>query len=282
MSSNPNRKEPFGTYALSGTNKALVQLSQNLGKSWLSLKLGLVLRKMVLQNRREVIDGEALGIKARFYPLSDLGDRHLLFLPNFFNRVEFELLAQTLRPNDVFVDVGANVGMFSLWAAKYIKAKEHIFSLEPNPVIFERLSFNLDLNDQNGTIVPLNVGVADRETFLDLHIDPRNAGGSSVMRTQAPPNFSTTKIHCRPLLSILQEQGVKKIDVLKIDIEGAEALALNPFFATAPRELFPKLVIIETDQQIDFKGLGYFLVKRTKRHNSIYKLKDGGPVWPHP
>ncbi|CAN5727868.1 FkbM family methyltransferase [soil metagenome] len=273
MHPNPNKYEPFGTYALTGVNKALLDLAQGLGEGWLAHRMGLVLRKMVLQNRRQVIDGESLGLKARFYPLSDLGDRHLLFLPGSFNRDEFRLMAQTLRPDDVFVDIGANVGMFSLWAAKKIKAKNHIFSLEPNPVTFERLLFNMRLNDQAGVIVPLQVGVADRESYFDLHVDPRNAGGSSIMDTHVPHNFPSAKIFCRPLLSILQEQGVTKIDLLKIDIEGAEEMALNPFFQNAPRSLFPKRVFIESESAIDFPGLGYTFLRRTTSHNSVYELR---------
>lgn len=132
----------------------------------------------------------------------------------------------------------------------------------------------MNLNDQAGVIVPLQVGVADRETYFDLHVDPRNTGGSSIMDSHVPHNFPSTKILCRPLLSILQEQGVKKIDMLKIDIEGAEALALNPFFLDAPRSLFPQVVFIESEAAIDFQGLGYAFLRRTISHNSINKLKE--------
>lgn len=272
MPTPPEKQKPYGTYALTGYEKALFKVAQGLGNSWLEKRLGLVLRKLVLRNRKKIVDAEVFGLKARFFPLDDLGDRHLLFLPGSFNPEEFRLLAQTLQPDDVFVDIGANVGMFSLWAAKYIEAKQHILALEPNPVAYERLSFNLSLNDQRGIVLPLNVGVADRDATFDLYIDPRNLGGSSILHP--PTKFPAQKIHCRPLLAILQEHGYSKIDALKIDIEGAEALALNPFFESAPRSLFPRLVIIETDDNIDFKGLGYTLKGRTKGHNSIYILEN--------
>jgi FkbM family methyltransferase len=267
----PEKQAPYGTYALTGYEKVLFNVAQGLGKSWLDKRIGLVLRKLVLKNRKKIIDAEVFGFRARFFPLDDLGDRHLLFLPGFFNDVEFTLLSQILQPDDVFVDIGANVGMFSLWASKFITAQGHILALEPNPVAYDRLRFNLSLNDPHGAVLPLHIGVADRESSFDLYVDPTNLGSASILSHSS--GLPVQKIHCRPLLTILRENGFTRIDALKIDIEGAEALALNPFFQHAPRSLYPRVVIIETDDNIDFRGFGYTFRERTKANNSIYTLE---------
>ena len=82
---------------------------------------------------------------------------------------------------------------------------------------------------------------------------------------------------CRPLISVLREAGISSIDVLKIDVEGAEDVVLVPFFRDAPRELLPELVLIEDTRgfwQTDVFALleqhGYTVVARN-RQNVAYR-----------
>ncbi len=271
MSTFNSRQEPFGTFALHGYKKSLLNLAQSLNRNWLNFKFGLVLRKMVLQNKVKVVDAEALGIKARFYPLDNLGDRYMLFLPNFYEYIEFDLLAKTLKPSDVFVDIGANMGIYSIWASRFISESGRVLALEPNPICYERLNYNVSLNPHASKVTALQVGVADRATSFELSLDPTNLGGATIMENK---NQYKVTIQCQPLLAILEEQGIKHIDALKIDIEGAEAVALNQFFKDAPRSLYPRMILIETTDNIDFDGLGYTFIERTKTHNSIFKLRN--------
>ncbi|MDQ3393033.1 MAG: hypothetical protein M3512_02780 [Bacteroidota bacterium] len=75
--------DPFGTYALKGYKKLFFDIAQTFDRSWLNFRLAMILRKLVLQNKLQIVDAEILGMKARFYPLQNLGDRFILFLPNF-------------------------------------------------------------------------------------------------------------------------------------------------------------------------------------------------------
>ncbi|MDD4150776.1 MAG: FkbM family methyltransferase [Bacteroidales bacterium] len=72
---------------------------------------------------------------------------------------------------------------------------------------------------------------------------------------------------------MIREQNIQQIDLLKIDIENAEPLALNPFFEKAPRKLFPKMIFIESDSDINFADIGYKLIAKTRSNNSIYRLE---------
>jgi hypothetical protein len=78
-------------------------------------------------------------------------------------------------------------------------------------------------------------------------------------------------------MAILNEAGIASIDALKIDIEGAEDLALAPFLREAANELLPRLVLIEDrpDWTIDLYALlgqrGYAQWARS-RHNIIFRL----------
>lgn len=270
MSNHNPVQKPFGTYALKGYKKTFLNIAQKLDRSWLNFRLAMIMRKLVIQNKIQIIDAEIMGIKGRFYPLQNLGDRFILFLPQYFDYVEFELLAKYLKHDDVFLDIGANTGMYSLWALKFIKAKGNILSIEPNPKTFECLSYNIGLNDKKGVVVPLNIGVADKETSFQLYVDPNNLGGATIF--DAPAHYQKVEIRCQDLKTILDSQQIKKVDAIKIDIEGAEALALNKFFEDAPKSLYPKLIIIESVENIDFLSLGYKFEGKLKSHNSIFKF----------
>ena len=265
-----NTVEPFGTYKLKGYKKSFYNLAQKLDKTYLSFRFGLVLRKLVIQNKLQIVDADPLGIKGRFYPLDNLGDRYVLFLPNFFERPEFDLIRKTLKPNNTFVDIGANTGFYSLMAAKTM-GEGKIISFEPNPNMYKRFTTNIAFNNYTDKITALPFGVADKDSEFGLSLNPTNLGGASIVNKEAG---ETITVKCRPLLDVLNEQNITSIDALKIDIEGAEHLALNPFFKNAPISLYPKLIIIETYDKIPLLDLGYKLMYTTKSGNGIFQLEN--------
>ena len=262
---------PFGYYKFKGYKKTLFNVAQSLPKNKLLFKFSLVLRKLALQNKVRIVDAEILGIKARFYPLDNVGDRFALFIPKYYEADEFELMASTLKKDSTFIDIGANTGVYSLMAAKNISKDGNIVAFEPNPVMAQRVELNAEFSGAKDKIKVLEIGVANEEKEFSLGLQDANLGGASIVKEF---DQGSIKVKCRPLLSVVEELDIKKIDLLKIDIEEAEPLAMNPFFENAPRELFPKMVFIESDKNIPFKELGYRFVKRTRAHNSIYELID--------
>lgn len=262
-----SKTEPFGHYSLKGYRKLFLDFAQGLSASYLSQRLCFAIRKMVLLNILRVIDAEALGIKARFYPLDNLSDRQFLFLPKTFEAKEFEFLKVKLKPDSIFIDVGANSGFYSLMASQVIDDRGKIIAFEPNPVMIARFQMNAQLNGKDMIIEIIPVGLADKETEFDLALDPTNLGGSTIAKTD---RIHKVKIKCIPLFDALVNI-VNRIDILKIDIEGADALVMNAFFKSAPVSLYPKFVIVETDESLDMKSLGYKAIVKL-RSNTIYQL----------
>jgi FkbM family methyltransferase len=109
----------------------------------------------------------------------------------------------------------------------------------------ERIRENVELlNNKNIKsseyihVVNFAVGKNKKDVFLD----------TSLGFGQASINESTNKgipIKTKPLIEIIQDYSIVKIDALKIDVEGYEVEALEPFFETAPIELLPKKIVIE-------------------------------------
>jgi FkbM family methyltransferase len=263
-----SKNEVFGHYSLNGYRKKLLAISQGLSTNYWSQRLGFTLRKLVVQNTLRVIDGITFGVKARFYPLDNLADRLFLFLPKLFETDEFIFLRKNLSSDSVFIDIGANSGFYSLIAAQIITKQGKIIAFEPNPVMISRLKYNIEVNAKRDIIEVMPFGLADRETEFDLALDPKNLGGSTIIESD---RVNKVRIRCVPLLDAIVNK-VSRIDFLKIDIEGADALVMNAFFKSAPKSLYPKYIIIETDEGVDLKSYGYKEIANTRAHNKIFQL----------
>lgn len=116
----------------------------------------------------------------------------------------------SIRPGDVVVDAGANIGEFSLYAAD---AGAHVIAIEPDPFTLARLRANTAGRDIE--IVP--VGLWDTCTTLRFNIDPFDANGSFI-------NASTTfsEIEAVTLDTVIAPRNIDRIRLIKADGEGAE------------------------------------------------------------
>jgi FkbM family methyltransferase len=229
----------------------------------------------------------------RLYPSHNICEKNALFTPQMFDIIERHALGEAIDKRIAaggtftFVDIGANVGLYSLYVASRSGARARVLAIEPQPGILELLRFNVMLNaSANVTVLP--VAVADRDGNMTLVIDERDSGGTRLAKsttTGATADATTshgvalTRVMCRPLAAILDEAGIFSIDALKIDIEGAEDLALAPFLRTAPIELLPRLVLIEDrpgDWSVNLYSLmqarGYAVLARS-RQNAIFQLR---------
>jgi FkbM family methyltransferase len=268
-------EKKFGAYALGKTQSRLLRWAQAMPVSWPGRRAALILRKTVLLNGPVIVDALVDGLKLRLYTKDNVSERKFLFMPQFFDPFERGLLKKNLKAGDVFVDVGANAGIYSLTAAARIGDDGTVVSIEPNPLVLDRLKFNAALNGFEKRVIFEQSGVSSEDGSFDLILDESNLGGSSLVVQRSGQKIS---VRCHRLLAILQKYRLQKIDALKIDIEGAEDRALIPFFSEAPRGLYPKLLILENspqDWRQDLPGAlktaGYRLLKIT-RMNQVWEL----------
>jgi FkbM family methyltransferase len=152
------------------------------------------------------------------------------------------LILSDLKPGDVFVDVGANCGTFSLFAARLVGSEGRVIAIEPMPEMAQRMRFNIATNAfSNIDVFETAVG---RQSGSDiLYVDETARGHSSM---EPIDGYTRTTVPISTLQSIVETSKVMRIDALKIDIEGFEDRALLPFIATADRRLWPKRLFMET------------------------------------
>lgn len=268
---------PFGAYSPSGFQRAIIRLTRAVPETWLGKRIAFAARRLALAGLKSPLDVDVFGRKVRVHPEDNVCEKRVLFTPQFFDPVELQVLAAAVRDGFTFVDLGANVGIYSLFVAGLAGRKARILAVEPQPEIYRRLSFNVAANDL-GTIKTLQCAVADRDGTLDLFIDRGNRGQSSI----AMVTGEKVSVQCRSLESVLVESGFDRVDALKIDIEGAEDTVLVPFFATAPVRLWPSLILLETSSdrwKSDCVALciqhGYKETHRTRLNVILERAPDG-------
>lgn len=261
----------FGTYGLTGWQDRITQTCRQLPTNWIGRRLALILRKMVIKSSKlAIMDGEIDGIKLRCRTKDNISERKFYFMPQFCDAAERHLIANMLPEDGVFLDIGANAGIYTLTAAHQCKQGGKVIAIEPNPVVLARLQENLAMNDYADRVTIVQKGVSDTPGSFTLLLDDTNLGGSSLVTKRSETGGEIT-VDCQPLADILNDLKIEQVHMMKIDIEGAEEKALIPFFKTAPTSLFPKYIIIENstdDWETDLMGYmaehGYGIFKQTK------------------
>lgn len=131
-----------------------------------------------------------------------------------------------LTPGRVFVDVGANIGYFSLEAAQLVGPEGCVVAIEAAPWIGHELYENVVRNGQERIIRLVNKAVSDRQVDLDLYAGPvKNMGLTTTVASRGFKKRVT--IEAAPLGSILTSEEIERAQIIKIDVEGAEVSVLD-------------------------------------------------------
>ncbi|AQS72066.1 FkbM family methyltransferase [Streptomyces pactum] len=150
-------------------------------------------------------------------------------------------LRRRLRPGDGFVDVGANIGVFSVLAAQLVGDAGRVVAIEASPVFHRRLERHGRLN-RCRNIRALNAAVSDSRRKLTFVLaSSHNMGANSIVPYDGPAE-STFEVEARPLPELLHPAEIANARVIKIDVEGAEGSVV--------RGLAPMLGSLRPDAEI--------------------------------
>jgi FkbM family methyltransferase len=281
---------PFGALAPNPFDRAIMALTGRMPDNWAGLKLAMALRRLVTMRMEtaSALDVERWRLRMRLHPRDNGCEKNLLFTPQMYEPPEREELAREIAGVSgrafVFVDIGANVGLFSLFVAATARAAR-ILAIEPEPGNFARLAFNIAANP-GLPITPLALALGETEGTAVIMLNARDRGGTRMVAVGTQPagtQVAGVEVKCRPLIGVVTDAGLTGIDALKIDVEGAEDKVLVPFFRDAPAALWPGLIVIEdssAEWSSDLFALlaskGYAVSSRTKQNVMLRRAdKDG-------
>ena len=149
----------------------------------------------------------------------DAGLGLFLRLKKGFEPQQTKLFVETVKRNQTVVDIGANVGIYTLMAAKLVGKNGMVYAFEPDPDNFKLLEKNVKLNGFTNVRL-VNAAVADKTGTLAFAQDRANPGESHI-------GNGKLQVQAVRLADWLKKEKVEKINVIKMDIEGAEVSALT-------------------------------------------------------
>ena len=182
-----------------------------------------------LLNRRNQTNTIVAEVNPGMWMELDL-DSHIerrIFYFGFYRPWVLPYFDGLLAQGKTVVDVGANVGQFTLWAAKRVGSEGRVVAFEPDLCCFEKLVRNVHLNSREGIFLE-NIALSDFDGEAVLHLndeqDDNQGQGSLSWQTH---HRRTQPIMCMKLDNYLPQKGIKGVQVLKIDTQGAEYRVLK-------------------------------------------------------
>jgi FkbM family methyltransferase len=210
-------------------------------RDWLTAQLATRLGRLnrfdlVLRARRQAV---SLLAREGFTVLAEFPMGIELYLPCWDNDLPAALLAgrvfepmpisifrTAVRPGGVVIDGGANVGFYAILAAKLMGGRGTVIAFEPDPRNFPILQRNIVLNELQSTVRAECTALSDFDGETEMWIsDDVSTCGSLVNMDLA--SHRSIRVPSTCLDSYLSAAGIGKIDLLKLDLEGAEPICLR-------------------------------------------------------
>jgi FkbM family methyltransferase len=198
----------------------------------------------------EVVTAQSEGLRFRIDDYREYIQRNIYFM-GYHEYRETRLLRKLLRPGDTFVDVGANIGWFTILAARLVGEKGKVVAFEPSSAIYDHLTANVSLNglsnvqaertalsDTNGTAVLTGIGV-------------ENAGTGTILATGGSLGEEVPTMRFDDYCS---SAGLEYVALMKIDVEGAEMMVLEGATESLHAGSIGAIVIEVSDERLRSTG----------------------------
>ena len=169
----------------------------------------------------------------------------------------------------VVVDVGAHHGFYAIKAAKAVSSSGKVIAIEPHPDNFRRLMINVSLNKIKN-VIPIKAICADSCGQGRLYVHPH----LSVMHSIVFPQQNSITVKQVTLDALLESLGVERVDILKLDVEGAEIKVLR-----GASNLLRRKKILRIVAELHSDALLKCFMKMLKRHHFHIKAYPIGHVW---
>lgn len=187
-----------------------------------------------------------------------VGETHLFLNPKdaavsgalafgVYEPYEVAFFTETIKPGMNIVDIGANIGYYTVMAAMKTGQSGHVISYEPESENYSFLKRNVDANNLSN-VRAVKMAIGDKVGTAKLYLTKNNKGTHSFANNRNDSENETVNVDS--LDHLLSAIGVEKVDVLKIDIEGYEPFAFDGMKETLAKnsdiiifsEIYPKAI----------------------------------------
>ena len=207
------------------------------------------------------------GIKVEITFPEDAG-WEVLFYRRTFETGTTEAFAHLLRPNDVFFDIGANIGWYSLLASK-LASEGEVHAFEPIPSIFNKLMRNWKINGFQNKVYFNNIALGNNEdSAITMYTFQGLYHGHSSLSTLDRSDYKAVTVPMTTLDQYVTDNNIQRIDLIKMDTEGAELDVLKGGVELLKRNVSPTWVIeLNTETSASFGHTPTDLLDFIASHN---------------
>ncbi|MFH8404300.1 FkbM family methyltransferase [Streptomyces sp. NPDC018019] len=185
-------------------------------------------------------------------------------------------LERRLRPGDVFVDVGANIGYYSLLASRLVGAEGAVVALEASPD-FHRVLLKQAAINKCRNVRAVNTAISDRDEMLTFVLASSHNMGANSIVPYAGEAESTFKVAAQPLGDVLSADELARARVIKIDVEGAEGAVVRGL-APLLDQLRPDLELaieVTPQRMLELGDSAEELLRALRAHRfNVYRLAN--------
>jgi FkbM family methyltransferase len=197
------------------------------------------------------------GLTFRIHPNDQLS--RALYVSSTYEPNTMSVIRALLAPGSVVFDVGANAGVFSVAASRWVTPGGHIYAFEPSPREYDRLLDNIQLNVLEAIVTPVRAAVSAAPGRAMLRVASAQYGGLNTLGSRFPYDGVDTaameEVEVTTLDAFVDRHPLGRVDVVKMDIEGAEAAALAGAVRTL-RQFRPALVLELFSRSLAANGAG--------------------------
>ena len=212
-----------------------------------------------------------------------LDDRDTLELATheIYEPMETDIFKKQIKPGNTVLDIGANIGYYTLISARLVGPLGRVYAFEPDPANFRLLQKNVEANGY-ANVVLVNKAVSNKTGKLRLYLNPANRGDHRVYDSKdGRPSLEIETVALDRFFKPLD----KKIHFIKMDIQGAEALALEGMKGLVGKNKRIKLVTEFSPASLKLAGsrpesylkslklLGFSLFEISEKKKSIQPVK---------
>lgn len=194
-----------------------------------------------------------------------------------YEKYESELFRSKIKPGMTIIDIGANLGYYTAIASRLAGERGLVLAFEPEPNFFKLLSRNINRNNLKN-VACFELAIAEKNGLTNLYLSSENKGHNSIINSEELK--TAVQVKTTTLDDFLASQKIAKVDIIKMDIEGAEILALEGMRDTLAKhkpllflEFSPHSIIKINRNPLDFlltlQKIGYSIFEINKSRQRL-------------
>ncbi len=245
--------------------------SSIIGKGTLSRFLS---KQLIPKAKGELISKTIYGFDLLINPAIDNGVENSLYYFGTYEKGTLDFIKKNLSEGDVFFDIGANIGLMSIFSSYCVGKTGKVYAFEANPETAKLLQYNIELNKINNiTIIDKAVGNATGKIKIYNNWAVNRGGATLIKPKQETDSFEVDLIK----IDSITEYDSMKIGMIKIDVEGFEMDVLRGLEKILQKSKAPKLIVeCSADRNNNYDSVFeiYDFIKKVNKYK-IYKLSKG-------